>query len=236
MKKHTLSAQKREVVGRKVKHLRSEGLLPATVYGKKVKSISVTVKTEDFAKTYKEAGETGLIELAIDKETRPVLVHNVQADPVTGSLVHAEFFQVDLKEKVHANVPLEFTGEAPAVVQKIGVLLTVMDEVEVEALPGDLPEKIRVDVSKLEAVNQEFKVSDLVIPSGVSVLSDATLTVAKIGTLISREAEAEAAAEAVAAAAAEEEKAAQEAPAETPTAEAPSVTEKPPEETGKKVE
>jgi large subunit ribosomal protein L25 len=218
MKKHSLTAQTRDIVGRKVKNLRAQGQIPATVYGKNVKSISVAIQSSAFEKVYKEAGETGLVELAVGKDLRPVLVHTLQRDPVTNSLLHIEFHQVDLKEKVHTKVPLELTGDAPAVVGKVGVLLRLIDEVEVEALPTDLPDKLTVDVSKLAEVNQEVKVGELKIPSGVSVLTDKDQSVVRVGALISKEAEAEAAAEAAAAAAAAAEAAAA-SPAGGPTGE-----------------
>ena len=193
------------------------------VYGKNIKSVSIAVPADTFAKTYSEAGETGLIELSIDGSVRPVLVHHVQKDPVTWAILHIEFHQVDLKEKVHADVPLELTGESPAVTEKRGVLLTILDEVEVEALPTDLVDKIEVDVSGLMEVNQEVKIGDLNIPAGLTVLSDATLTVVKIGSLITKEAASEAAAEAAKAA----EAAAAEVP---PVAEGEAPVEKPKEE------
>jgi len=201
MKKYSLLGSKRTVVGKKVKSLRREGTIPATIYGKKVKSISVSVGFDAFEKVYAQAGETGLIELSVDRDIRPVLIHSVQVHPVTNAPLHVEFHQVDLKEKVHANVPVELVGECPAVAQKLGVLLTVLDEIEVEALPTDLPEKITVDVSKLAEVNAEFKVSDLILPAEITVLTDQGLTVAKVGPLVTKEAEALAAAEAAAAAA-----------------------------------
>ncbi len=219
MKKYSLKTSSRIVVGRKTKKIRREGSLPATIYGKKVKSVSVQVKTDEFEKVYKQAGETGLVELALDKETRPVLIHNVQLDPVSGTPLHVEFYQVDLKEKVKTRVPIEFVGEAPAVSQKLGVLLTLLDELEIEALPAELPDKISVDVSGLGAVDQEIKVGELKVPSGVTVLSDAKIGVVKVGPLITKEAEAEAAAEA-AAAAAKAAEAAAAAPTEGAPAEA----------------
>ncbi len=208
MKKHTLSAQKRDLVGRKVKTLRAKGEIPGTVYGKDVKSTTVSVSADTFMKVYSEAGETGLVELSVAGDLRPVLIHTVQKDPVKGAILHIEFYQVNLKQKVKTNVPLEFIGDAPAVVQKTGVLLTLIDEVEVEALPTDLPEKLSVDVSKLAEVNQEVKVSDITVPSGVTVLTAQDQSVVRVGSLISKEAEAQAAAEAAAAAAAAAESAA----------------------------
>lgn len=200
MKKHSLTATARTQVGRKVKILRKEGKLPATVYGKGIKSASVTIAGDAFAKVYAEAGETGLIELHVDRDTRPVLVHNVQVDPVSNARLHVEFHQVDLKEKVHAKVPVELVGESPAIAQKLGVLLTVLNDIEVEALPAELPEKIEVDVTRLVGVDQEVKVSDITLASGVTVLTDAGLTVVKVGPLVTKEAEAQAVAEEAAAA------------------------------------
>src|SRR4030042_5569828 len=130
MKKHTLKAEARTLTGRKVKKIRYEGLLPATVYGKNIKSKSVSVKSEDFGKTYAEAGETGLIELSVGNTTLPVLTHNVQEDPVHGKILHIEFYQVDLKQKVKVNVKLETIGESQAVKAKTGVLLEIPSGVE----------------------------------------------------------------------------------------------------------
>jgi len=205
MKKYSLSAQPRTLVGRKVKKLREQGQIPATLYGKKIKSENLAVKQEEFQKVFAEAGETGLVELKITAEKsagRQVLVHHLQRDPVSDKLLHVEFFQVDLKEKVHTKVPLVFMGQSPAVAQKTGVMLTLLDEVEVEALPADLPEKLSVDTSILAEVNQELKVSDLKVSAGVTVLTDQGQTMVKIGPLITKKAEAEVAAAAVAAAAA----------------------------------
>lgn len=231
MKKYTLQAQKREVTGRQVKKLRRQGQLPATIYGKKVASVSVTVRASDFAKVYEEAGETGLVELTLEGKLRPVLIHNVQKHPVTSRPLHVEFYQVDLKEKVRTEVPVVVVGESPAVAQKVGVILTLLNEVEVEALPADLPEKITVDVSALSEVDQELRVGDLKVPSGVSILTEANVVVVKVGALVSKEAEAEAVAEAAAAATAAAEALpeaeAPEAPAEptTPPSAPPPKTE-----------
>lgn len=222
MKKYTLKAEKRTAVGRKVKKLRKTGQIPATIYGKKIKSVSLVVAGDAFAKVYQEAGETGLVELTIGSVVAPVLVHSVQFHPVTRAPLHVEFFQVDLKEKVKTRVPVVVTGEAVVVREKTGVLLSVLDEVEVEALPTDLPDRLTIDVAGLTAVNQEMKVRDIPVPAGVTVLSDASLTVVKIGSLVSKEAEAQAAEEAAAAAAA--------VPAEAPAEEGAAPAEEKKEE------
>lgn len=207
MKKYTLSAIPRDIFGHKVKALRTHGMIPATMYGKKVKSTSLSIKADEFNKVFRDAGESGLVELALSGQTKPVLIHNVQLDPVTDTILHAELHQVDLKEKVTARVPLVFIGSSPVVVQKQGVLITVLDEVDVEALPTDLPENIEIDVSKLTEINQEITVGDLPVPKETEIQTDRSLTVVKVGSLVSKEVEEEQAAQAAekAQAAAEEE-------------------------------
>jgi len=157
MNKTTLTAQVRKVTGRKVKTLRKEGLIPANIYGKKIKSQAVQVKALDFKKAYEEAGETGLISLG----DRAVLVSSVQFNPLTDAVVHVDFRQVDLKEKVTAAVPVELMGKSPAEKGGIGTVVQYIDEIEVEALPTDLPEKFEIDASGLSEVDQAVFVSDL---------------------------------------------------------------------------
>lgn len=195
MKKYTLQGQKRELVGRKVKNLRAKGVVPATVYGKKISSENIAINASEFLKLYASTGETGLIELTVGSQMSPVLVHTVQKHAVTGELLHVEFYHVDLKEKVHTKVPVVFIGEAAAVSEKKGVLLTLSTEVEVEALPAELPEKIEVDVTGLAEVDQELKVGDLKVPSGITILTDSEVIVVKVSELVSKAAEEQAAAE-----------------------------------------
>lgn len=205
MKKISLSVTPRKVLGKKVKKLRKEGVLPANVYGKDVKSESVQVPFKEFEKVYKEAGETGLVELQVEGKVRPVLIHNIQFDPVSHEPLHADFYQVNLKEKVKTMVPLSFVGEPAAVTNKVGILLEQLSEVEVEALPTDLPENIEVNVEKLANIDEQITVGDIKAPTGVTLLTDAGQVVAKIGELVTKEAAEQAAAEAAAAEAAKAE-------------------------------
>lgn len=162
MKKVKLNAQQRKIFGRKVKKLRKEGLLPANVYGKKVKSQAVKVDLKEFLEVYKQTGETGIVDLSLGgrSKTRPVLIHNLQKHPVTDRLFHVDFYQVDLSEKVQVAIPIEMIGEAPAVA-KGGVLVQQLGEVEVEALPANLPEKFEVNVISLEEIGQSIAIKDL---------------------------------------------------------------------------
>lgn len=181
MQKKELTAEIRKIKGRKIKNLRHEGILPANISGKKIKSESVQVVLKDFKKVFEEAGETGLVELKIGSDTRPVLIHNIQVNPVTDEMVHADFLQVDLKEKVEAEVPVEITGESPAEKQGIGTVVQYLNEIKVEALPTDLPEKFVIDVAELSEVDQAVFVKDLKVDrSKVEVKSDAEEIVVKV--------------------------------------------------------
>lgn len=202
MKRHKLAVEKRKVVGKKVKKLRKEGLLPANIYGKGVKSLSVQVPYKEFEKVYKEAGITGIVDVEVGTDVRPSLIHNVQQDYYNHKLLHADFFQVNLKEKVKTMVKIVAVGEPKAVSEKLGLLLQPLSVVEIEALPTDLPDKIEVNVEPLDTVNAQITVAEIKAPTGVTILTDASQVVAKIGELISKEAAAQAAAEAAAAEAA----------------------------------
>ncbi len=205
MKRLTLKAEKRQTLGKQVKKLRKEGLFPSNIYGKDIKSVAVQVQYKDFEAVYKETGETGLVDLQVDGETKPVLIHNVQKDHITKIPLHADFYQVNLKEKVKTMVPVVTTGEPKAVTDKLGILMQTLNEVEVEALPADLPEKIEVAIEHLANVGDQITIGDLKIVSDVTVLTDPVLVVVKIAELVTKEAEAEAAAEAKAAEAAKAE-------------------------------
>lgn len=205
MKSISLEAKIRNISGKKVKSLRKQGILPAGVFGHNVKSVSLSVVAKDFNKVYKQAGETGLVELKYGNVSQHTLIADVQIHPLTRELLHIQFHAVNLSEKIKANVPLELIGDSPAVANNIGLLLQTLNEVEVEALPTDLPEKIEVEVMALSEVNQQVLVSQLTAPKGVEILTGAEEVAVKVVPLISEEAkkEAEEAAAKEAAAAAE---------------------------------
>lgn len=226
----TLAAQERKVVGKKVKKLRKEGLLPVSVYGKDVKSVALSVKLPEFMKVYAKAGETGLVELKYDGGSHHTLVSNVQIHPVSRQPLHVEFHAVKLTEKIKAKVPVELVGESPAVANNVGLLLQTVNEVEVESLPTELPEKIEVDVAKLAEIDQQVTVGELAVPKEVAVLTSAEEIVVKVVPAVSEETKKEMEAEEAAkAAAAAEAAAAPGAPAEgeaAPATEVPTGEEK----------
>ena len=195
MKHPKLSVDKRTVLGKKVKVLRREGLLPANVYGKGLSSVAIQLPLSEFESVHKEVGETGLIELDFDGKKHPVLVKNLQLAYPSRTPLHVDFFQVNLKEKVKAMIPLVLTGEAQAVTDKIGTLLQTLNEVEVEALPDKLPENIEIDVTPLAAIDDQRTVADLTVPEDVTILTDAGQVIVKIAELVAPEPEPEPVAE-----------------------------------------
>jgi len=204
MKRYKLKVEKRTVLGKMVKKLRREGILPCNIYGKGIKSEAVQVPQKDFDVVFNEAGETGLVDVQLGEKSIPVLIHNMQKD-FRGNILHADFFQVNLKEKVKTMVPLEIVGEPKAVLDKIGLLMNILSEVEIEALPEELPENIQVDVAHLANIDEQVTVADLKVPAGVTILTEPEQVVSKIGELITKEAAAEAAAAEAAAEAAKAE-------------------------------
>lgn len=203
MKRFNLTAETRKITGKQVKKLRREGILPANVYGKDIKSQSLQLPLVDFQKVFSEAGETGVVDLKIGSDTIPVLIHNLHTD-YRNTPLHADFFKVNLKEKVSAMVPVEISGEPIAVTDNIGLLEKITNEVEVEALPTDLPENVPVNVEHLALVGDQITVGDLKAPEQITILSDPNLVIIKIGELVSKEAAEQAAEEAAAAEAAAE--------------------------------
>ena len=163
MSKLVITAESRKILGKKVKKIRAEGILPANIFGKDMKSHSLQLSDKDFRKLFKEAGETTVVEVKVKDKIYPALIHTVQKHPVTGKTIHVDFHKVNLKEKITANVPLKLVGESPAEKSGVGLLLQTVNEIEVESLPTDIPSQIEVDVSKLEEIGNSIHVSDLMI-------------------------------------------------------------------------
>lgn len=170
MQKFSLKATTRKEAGKKLKTFRREGKIPAILYGHNIKSKPLSIDYLPFSKILKEAGESSVIELAIDgKEKKSVLIKDVQREPITDKFLHIDFYQVKLTEKIKAKVPLVFFGTSPAVKEKGGVLVKNIDEIEVEALPQDLPKEIKVDIGCLREFIDVIKIKDLNFPVSVAV-------------------------------------------------------------------
>ena len=184
MARPKIVAEKRKILGRKVKKLRREGILPANLFGKKIKSQALQVSQKELLEVFEKMGETGLIDLAVDKQkARPVLISSLQVDPVTGSSLHVDFHQVDLEEKTVVAVPIELIGTSPVIEKDEGVLVQPLLEVEVEALPQQLPDHLEADVSVLTKLNDAVRVSDLKVGKEVEIKAEKNEIVVKVGAL-----------------------------------------------------
>lgn len=166
-----LNAKIRKILGKKVKNLRKEGKVPAILYGPKIKSLPLEIEEKSFKKIYETAGESTLISLEIPEKKKRfhVLIQNVQLDPITLEPLHIDFFQPSLKEKIEARIPLVFEGESKAVKDLGGTLVKHLTEIEVKALPQDLPPEIKVNIEKLETFDDEILVKDLPFPENIEV-------------------------------------------------------------------
>lgn len=191
MVKNTLKVTQRKLTGRKVKTLRSTGLTPGNIFGKDLKSINVSFDTKPFQKLYSQIGESSLLYLQVEseKEERPVFIKEIVKNPVTGQLLHVSFHQVNLKEKVTAPVPVELVGESPAEKDKLGILVQQQDEIEISALPTDMPENIQIDVSSLSEVGSNISVKDLKLDSKLAVETDPDTIIVQIEALAKEEVE-----------------------------------------------
>lgn len=157
----SLEAKERKILGRKVKGLRREGILPANIYGKGVKSEVIQVELSEFKEVYSKSGETGVVEVSLSGKKIPVLIHTVQKDPVSDEFIHTDLLAIDLTKKVHADVAIVLSGKSPAEKQGLGTVVQYINEASVTALPKDLPEKFIVDISILTEVGQAVYIKDL---------------------------------------------------------------------------
>jgi len=162
----TLKAESREAT-ENLETLRAAGKVPAIFYGSKEKNTPVAIENREFIKVFREAGESAVITLDTPAGKKGVLVHEVQFDPVTSKAIHVDFYVVDQTKEVEVAVPIEFIGVAPAVKELGGILVKVMHELEIKALPQDLPAHIEVDISTLVDFGSSVAVKDIALPKGV---------------------------------------------------------------------
>jgi large subunit ribosomal protein L25 len=177
-----LTAEKRDVIGKKVRFIRREGQTPANLYGHGVASTALKLDTRNLSSVLAHAGQTDLISLKVgsSKKAVKVLVREVQRDPLSEELLHVDFYQGKLTEKLKVDVPLSFSGEAPALKIKNTSLLYLMDSLPIEALPDDLPHNVDVDLSALTEVDQAIHIKDIALGQGVTLLGDPEQMVVKV--------------------------------------------------------
>ncbi len=216
-----LNVSPRPVLGKKVKRLRREGIIPANVYGRALDSVAIQVGRDDLVRVVRTAGRNEIIYLRLDgEEPRPTFVRQIQRHPVTDAILHVDFYQISLAEKVRMDVPVALVGTAPAEQTYGGTLLHSLDSIAVEGLPTDIPSVIEVDVSRLEEIDAAIHVEELTVSGQVTVLTDPEVVVAKIAPPhVEKEVEEEVVEEEEAAEEAAEEEAAEEGVAEEAAAE-----------------
>ena len=181
-----LSAEARTVTGRKVRHLRATGIMPAVLYGKGVPSTNVSIGAKSFDHVFRKAGESTLVFVKVGSDEYPTLIKDVARDPQSGTAIHADFYAVSLTEKITARVPVVFVGESPAVKGEGGILVRNVNELEVQALPADLPHEISVDISALKAFGDQITLGDLKVPKA-TLPGDAGEIIATVQAPISEE-------------------------------------------------
>jgi large subunit ribosomal protein L25 len=177
----TLAAEHRDLIGKKVARLRHAGRLPAVVYGHGIDSASVSIDAHDFEQLRRHSGPNALVDLSIDgKKAQPVLVSSVQVHPVNRRTLHVDLFLVRMTEELTVDVPLVAVGESSAVANLNGTLLHPSESVRVRALPDRLPQSIEYSIESLVDFDTTIKVSDLVMPEAVTLVTDSDEIIAKV--------------------------------------------------------
>ncbi len=184
MARKELTLEPREVTGKKVVQLRRAGIVPANVFGRHLDSVTVQVGAVELLKTIRSSTKNEVIDLTVsgEKASRPAIIQHIQRNPLTGAILHADFYQVSLREKMRADVRLVLVGSSDAVATYSGVLTQQTDTIHIEALPLDIPTHIEVDISALAELDSSIHVSDLPIPANVLVLTAGEVVVAHVAS------------------------------------------------------
>ncbi len=183
MDKIELSVFNREILGKKVKHLRRQGITPVHLFGHGIKSLALQCETGELERVLGQAGHTGLVSLKVDNEkrSRSVVIREFDRDWRKGQLLHVDFYQVRMGEKIKLEVPVALVGEAPALESKSHVLDHELETLTVECLPAKIPANFEVDISSLTEQGQMIRVKDIIVDEDITVLNDPDLVVVKIG-------------------------------------------------------
>ncbi len=191
MEKVVIPAKKRNVVGKQVKALRREGLLPAVIYGYAIEPTPIVLDSREATRILSQATSSSLITIELEGSEFPSLVREKQRDFIRGDLLHIDFQALSLTERIRANVSIELDGVAPAVKEFNAIIVSGLTELEVECLPGDLPEMVTVDISSLVELGSAIYVSDVNLPGEIEILNDPEAIIAVATALKEEEAEEE---------------------------------------------
>lgn len=174
------TAQPREIMKKKVSRLRRQGIVPGNIYGRNRASVPIQMNAHDFERFVATHPATTLLRLTVDGTAETAVVRRVQHNPRNGTIEHVDFLHVEMSEPIRVRIPIHLEGDAPALKTTDGMMLQLLDTVEVEALPADLPDAIGLDVSDMEELKATHVVRDLNVPSRVTLLTDPDEPVAKI--------------------------------------------------------
>jgi len=182
MDKIELEVTNREILGKEVKHLRRQGIIPVHLFGHGIKSLALQCDTGELERVLAQAGHTGLISLKLDEEKKPrtVMVREFNRDWRRGKLLHVDFYQVKMEEKIRLEVPVVLVGEAPALKFKDNMLEHELGTLTVECLPAKIPTGVEVDISSFTEPGQAIRVKDIALDKDITVLNDSELVVVKI--------------------------------------------------------
>jgi large subunit ribosomal protein L25 len=177
-----LQATNREILGKKVRFLRRQGIIPVHLFGHNVESLALQCEAAQLQRVLAQAGKTRLINLKLDKAKRPrnVVVREIHRDPLNGELLHVDFYQVRMAEKIKVEIPIVLIGEAPALKSKDNTLFQELGNLTIECLPDQIPASVEVDLSSLTEAGQAIRVKDVVLDEEITILNDPELVVAKI--------------------------------------------------------
>ena len=180
-----LQVTTRDILGKKVRFLRREGITPAHLFGHDIESVALQCDTSELKRILAQAGKARLINLMLDKAEKPrnVVVRQIQRDPPTGELLHVDFYQVIMAEKMKVEIPIVLVGEAPALKSKENMLMQEMNSLTIECLPDDIPPSIELDISHLTESEQAIQVKDIKLGEGITALDGPEHIVVKIGFL-----------------------------------------------------
>ena len=182
MDKIELKVTNREILGKKVKHLRRQGITPVHVFGHGIESLALQCDTGELERVLAQAGHTGLIGLKLDKEKKPraVVVREFDRDWRRGKLLHVDFYQVRMEEKIRLEVPVVLVGESPALKSKDNMLEHELETLTIECFPAKIPASVEVDISSFTEAGQAIRVKDIALGEDIAVLNDPELVVVKI--------------------------------------------------------
>ncbi len=182
-----INAKKRNVIGKQVKALRRQGILPGVIYGRHIEAFPIQMDAHDASLILDKLTASSLITIDVDGEKFNVLMRDRQRDVIFGDLLHVDFLVVSLTEKLRATIELKLVGEAPVADNPEVVVTQVLNDIEIEAFPQDLPEVIEVDISTLETVDDEITVADLDLGEDIAILTDPNETIVSVGYVAQEE-------------------------------------------------